>query len=805
MSNEGTLGSMLQGVSQQPPAVRPEGKVKEQINLNSDVVQGLTSRPALIQNALIEGEQHGDYSWSEVEIAGEKYIIAIRPGSIRMWDLQGNPQTITEQDAQALAYIGYDMRTYVYEDALFIANRDVNVEAVATADTSSQFANTALVQCLGGLFSRTYRVRIRYADNTTTGVSYTTPDGTASGDADETTSEYIIKEMGENFGTGSEGFAELFDAFNLKASTVIEYRGNVLSIYDPTTTFTMTVDDGEDGTYLRGFIDKVDDITFLPETGKHGHVVRVTNSDEGDEDDYYMRFNSDISEIPGEGFGESGVWEEWFNPQEVSQIDLETMPHVIEQTGPAAFSLSRGNWQSRRVGDEETNPMPDFIGYPIRDMAGFQSRLCFVAGPYFVASKTNEPLDFFKKTVLAELDTDPVSISSTQEGTVRMDWIIPFDRDLVLMSDPGTGQFIIDGSSKMTSENASLVKSTAFEMRGGAKPVETGRTILFPFKSGRYSGLKEFFTNDDVATNGADTITESTDRYIEGLVDHMQCSTNFNMAVFKTDAVGFESTVWVYKYLWQNIEKIQSSLSKWVFPHTVEHFFFSASELFVVMSLDSATSGYTDFVFTSLDLDIPVDDVAEYHVCLDRQITSAVDSNSEVVLPYASAAFVQGTGCATPGRPVEAISISGVGGTNNYTYGFDTETVPSGAEVICGLRYQRELEPTMPYARGRDGRPLPRTHLVVNGFMIEYEDTGYLKAEMTSKYRQDPVEFEINWFPTDDDPEDPTGRGLRSGIVHVPWGERNDWSQLKLTSDDVRPTTILEIEWTGEIFTGSRE
>jgi hypothetical protein len=141
----------------------------------------------------------------------------------------------------------------------------------------------------------------------------------------------------------------------------------------------------------------------------------------------------------------------------------------------------------------------------------------------------------------------------------------------------------------------------------------------------------------------------------------------------------------------------------------------------------------------------------------------------------------------------------------NVTYTFDAATVPSGATVVGGLRYSRWVKPTMPFVRGRDGRPLPRTRLVVNSFMLEYDETGYIKTIMDSKYRTDPIEFVVDWFAMDNDPIDTLGNGLRSGILNVPWGERSDWSELTIYSDDVRPTTILEIEWTGQVFKGSRE
>lgn len=801
MSANGTLGSLLQGVSQQPPAVRTDGTVTAQVNFTSDVVQGLTARPALVEKATILNHAEPDYDFLDLEIGGTPYILGYKTGALEMWDLQGNPQTIlspTVDGADPLSYIGPNLRPYVFNDKLFLANRDVVVQKAAAADTSSVFAGpgeVGIAYCLGGLFSRTYRVVIRYDDGTEVEGKYLTPDGSSNGHAAQTSAEYIIEQLA----TALSGNTAL------RADTVVERTGSTMGIRDSVNPFTIRVSDDEDDTAMRAFTTRTDDVEDLSETAYHGMLVRITGSDEGNADDFYLRFNSDATDTLGGGFGSNGVWEEWYNVNEIAAYDLATMPHVLEKTGAGEFTLRQGDWLGRRVGDEETNPFGDFVGHAIRDINGFQSRLVLVAGPACSMSRTNEPFDFFKKSALTDLATDPVNITTTEEGTVSLDWIIPFDRDLVFMSDPGDGQYIITGNTKLTPENASMVKTTAFEMRGGAKPVETGRTVLFPFKSGIYSGIKEFFTNDEVATNGADTITETVDRYLVGLVTHMQCSTNFSLAVFQTDSPQHENTVWVYKYLWQNAEKLQSAWGQWVFPHPVRHFYFSGSELIVVMQDEAAEAGKVDIIFTALDLDIPVDPVAEYHICLDRQMTRTADATNTISLPYEGASFVQGPGCLTPGRQVSPVSVTSRDASGQATYTFDSETVPDGATVTCGLKFSRFVKPTMPFVRGRDGRPLPRTRLVVNSFMLEYEETGYIKTIMDSRFRSEPIEFVVDWFAMDNDPIDVLGNGLRSGILNVPWGERSDWSELTIYSDDVRPTTILEIEWTGQVFKGSRE
>lgn len=803
MSIDGTLGSLLQGVSQQPYRVRPDGTLGEQVNFISDVERSLTARPALWERGRALNSTKTGLRFLDVRVDGTEYLLGFKAGQIAMWDTYGVEQTITTQDADALAYIGTDMRAYVFRednaDRLFLTNRDVIVEKAAAPAAANVTVGSGIAFCLGGEFSRIYTLRLRYLDGTIAIGTYTTPSGSTTGDAAKTAAPYIAEQLRVSINAHA----------SKKGTTTVTRSDGTLHIQDTAQAgFTLDVDDDGDGNTIRCFTDRVDAVEKLSETAPHGMLVRVTGSDAGNADDYYMRFNGDTTDTVGAGFGFSGVWEEWFNVAEVTEFDLTTMPHVLRKTGPTAFALERGEWAARRVGDETTNPFPDFVGAPVRDLGGFQSRLVVVGGGACSMSRTKRPMDFFNETALTLLATDPVNITSTEASDgadIRLDWIIPFDRDLVLMADPGKGQYVITGDTKLTSGTASMVLTTAFEMLGGAKPVATGRTVLFPFKSGKYSGIKEFFTNDTVATNGADTLTEGIDRYIVGLVDHAKCSTNFNLAVFKTDDPTYANTVWTYKYLWAQTEKLQSAWSKWVFPLPVRFFYFSGSELVTVMETPGAVVGTSTYVFAALDLDIPIDPAAQYHVCLDLQRTVPVSGGGTVVLPFADARFVQGEGCANPGSVAGVDAVSGPDGSGNYTYTMFADTAPPGAEVVCGLAYERWVEPTMPVFRDRNGKPVPRLALVVNGFMVEYQDTGYLKSIMNSRYRTAPIEFEMDWFPTDDDPADPFGNGVRSGILNVPWGERTDWSTLTLFSDDVRPTSILEISWTGHAYKGGRE
>lgn len=780
MQTTKSLGALLQGVSQQPQAVRPEGKSTEQINFVSDVVRGLTSRAALTHTAILTAPS--GLRFLDVTLGATTYTLGYSTSELFMWGPDGTPYTVAFQDTDAQNYIGTDMRVYVYDDVVYVTNRDTVTAVAASPVASDVWPFSGLAYSLGGKFSRDYTVTLRYASDGAEAVgTYTTPDGTSAGDAEKTNSNYIIGQLRDS----------LIAHGSFKAGTTTALSAGTMYV-NYSAAFSLTADDGEEGETVRTHVDTATDVAQLSEIAPHGTLVRITGADEGLEDDYWLRFNSNTTDTLGAGFGTEGVWEEWYNVAEVSSFDLTTLPHTLTLVD-TTFTFARGEWLGRRTGDSETSKFSDFIGYPIRDIGGFQSRLVFAAGPFACMSRTNIPSDFWKKSALAEIATDPISIASTKEGKVTLDWIIPFDRDLVFMSDPGAGQFIIAGSDKITPDNASIAQTTAFEMEGGAKPVQTGRTVVFPYKTGAFSGVNEFFTNDTVATNGASSLTDTLSRYIAGLINHMVCSTNLNTILLKTDNPSFSDTVWVYKYLWSGTDKVQSSWSKWVLPGEVKHFYFDGSEVFVVLWHHSASN----YSMNVLDLDMTEDATTGYHVCLDRR-QQCVVTGGVVTLPFANASLMQSDGCPSIGSDAAFLEVNEVA-SSVFEYTMDPDDFPDGVIVTGGVKIARSIQPTMPFHRNNLGAVIPRSNLVITDFLVHFENTGFIETTMTSPYRAT-SSVSVNWFTFDGDVIDPLGTGLRSGVLEVPWGERADWSTLTIQSDDIRPTTVLEVEYIGEAF-----
>ena len=761
MLRDDTLGSLLQGVSQQPEHVRKPGQVGEQINIYSDVTRGPRDRAGTDYLATLNNVPP-EMRFDNITIDGQVYILGFTDGLLRCWDSTGQEQTVSF-DSGTANYVGSNMVFCVHDGNIFCVNRNKVVQADPTVIGRNH--HVTLVTALGGEFVRNYSAEITFSNGSTVSAAYTTTTSASTANATK-----IIEELYNDIVAAS-----------LPTGYTVEKFNEVLVVKGP-EAMTATVDDGDAGTVLRVMTDVVDDQTDLPQYAPHGTIVKVVG-DTADEDDYWLRFAAAGATVDGTSFGTEGIWEEWYKPGEVRLFDLTTMPHVLDNS--SGFRLKTGDWKGRRVGSEESAPLPSFVGNAIRDMYPFDNRLTVVAGSAWVTSGTQEPFDFFRKSATVLIDSDPIDIQSTYASIQRLDWIVPFDRGLVILSDPGKAQFFINGGG-LTPANATMELTTAYEMYGLTKPVNSGRTIMFPFKSGNYAGLQEFFPSDNALNNNADNITNIQPKYIVGDVTNIQSSTNFNTTL--VTSTGEPDTIAVYKYLWDERQRLQSSWSKWTFDNNVRYMFFDNNDIFIVGSTDEETT------LVKLDINREDDPVLEYHLCLDNKSVHTIVNNA-VVLPYQNAVCVQQEGCPDIGSIAKPTLV--IERDTGFHYYFD-EDLKDGMKIVTGTRYKRVLQPTSPYLLDRSGQPITSAEIMIDKYLVTVEDTGDLVFTMQSKFRGDRV-FTSSPYPLDGEPLDKNRTMLRSGDIEVPWEERADFSTLVISTDDIRPFNLIELKWRGNI------
>lgn len=765
---EGSTGAMLQGVSQQPARLRVDGQVTEQINYDPDVLSGMTSRPGTDLVGYLDGAS-GNLVYREVTTGGVTYIVGYAVGVIKVWSLDGVPVPVT---SASTAYMGTDMvfHSDVNTGALVCLNR-TTVTKKDAAIVGRPF-HAALVTSLGGLFDHTYIVDVYDGTTLLQTATYVTPDGTTTGDAAKTTAEFIIKALHDALVALAPIAGMTYDLF-----------GPTLSI-GYTSALHVISRDSADGDTLRVAGDTADDTAALPKSARNGHIVRITGGPRP-EDDYYLTFVSDVTAAVGTGLGNPGTWVETSDPDAANDLDLTTMPHRLTVAGGAAV-FEQVAWLPRRAGDAVTNPDPVFIDTAIRDMSTFEDRLAMLAKGSLRTSRSDDSLDLWRRSATVESAADPIEVKSNTSGA-NLDWIIQFDRDLLLVSDPGAAQFVVTGGG-VTPQNASMVLTTEYEVLSGVRPINTGRTIILPYKEGTFTGVNEFFTESTANRNTADPLTSVQNKYIIGNVTSMASAENFSRFVLTTD--GDSNTVWSYRYLWEQGELLQSAWFKLHFRSTVRYVFFGSSDMHVILADENDDDA---LMLVRMDMNRLDSDVG-FHITLDRKDDFVVTGGS-ITTTVADARLVQRAGCLSPGLLTESVVVDNGDGT--YTHTPVAINCPEGSTVTAGQVVTRTLVPTMPQPKDFQGNVVSAGKLTVSAFLLHMESSGSVTAQFDSPYKPTRRTTDHR-FPLDDEPLDGARLGVSDYILRVPWRERTNRSTLTVYSDDVRPDTILEIEWEGD-------
>lgn len=773
---DGSISSLIQGVSQQPERERLPGQCTVQENYSSDPVNGLQRRGPLEHvKSLISDANTYKFDYYNAGSLG-KFIIANRAGVIRVFGLDGTEYTVNI-DADAAAYLTDQQMLFIgLDNIIYVADPTKTVQVLSGGKPYAD--KSAIAFLLGGQYGRTYKIKLKF---TVSGVennieaSYLTPDGSAASHINNIATNFIATKLETNLNALGAIFTDNF---------TVTREDDVLSVErTDSSEFTLSVEDGDGGVNFIAVNNSVGDIGDLPRYAPQGYYVKVDESGSATIDDWYLEFVAEDDTIAiGDGFGTEGVWVETVAPGLDYQFDTATMPHQLVKDEFDVFTFKRGAWEDRRVGDDDTNPLPSFVGNTINDLQTFQGRLAITSDVNIVMSRTNAHTDFFKESATALIDSDPIDISSSI-GTFILRDMVPHNRDLVIFSD--AAQFIVFGRNAITPQNTSLVLTTEFDADLSAKPTAAGRAVFFGYKYGNFTGIQEFFTDGATDINDARNITQNVLQYIKGKPTQLISTTNFNKLIVRSDAD--KSRIYVYEYIWVQNQKAQSAWSSWKFSSNVEHCFFVDNLLYAVVS------DGTDYRLTVLDLDVTADNGLDFRIELDNKI-EAKTVNTAFDVPYTvddidTYVAVQGTGCPNPGLRVLIDSIVG----NTVTLQKDM----GGGNVFFGKRYKSIYQPTQPFVRDRDGVAIGSGHLIVKEYTVYFEDTGYLEALITDEYGYySSVEYKGRVIGS---PDNLIGKpAISDGRFKIPYKKNTTNSNLVIQSDDYTPMSLLELEWKGQ-------
>ena len=571
-----------------------------------------------------------------------------------------------------------------------------------------------------------------------------------------------------------------------------------------TTNFNGSTPVGE---LLNVVAGKVNDAGDLPSQCKHGMVVEVVNSS-ADEDNYFVEFEGN------NGKDGEGSWVECAKPGRADKLDKTTMPVVLIRTENAEFRLTEldgstytiggvtqpevPKWDDALVGDEDTNPEPEFIGRPINKMCFFRNRFTMLADEFIVMSRPGDFTNFFNKSAIQFVGSDPINISASSPYPATLFDAIEVNTGLVLFSK--AQQFMLTTDSDTFSPLTAKINAlSTYNFNFQTNPISLGTTIGFLDNAGKFS---RFYEMTRILREGEPQIVEQSavvSRLFEKDLKTISNSRENQIVLFSEDN---SSTLYGYRYFNQIEERSLASWFRWTLPGTIKYHCMQDDSLFVVIQNGSQR------------------ELLKFTIKMDGNTVTLNDNrvHLDYLMPVASLpASAYSNGNTTFTKPT---GLNGVGQLAVYDIddtatpavaigNYAEATVSSGNVVIPGnwtgqafyIGYLYTMSITIPtiYYTQREGEKFiadTRANTILHRVKLGFGPVGFYQIELqrTGKPTWN-EEYEVT--PANTVTANSPGVFDDNILRTVPIYDRNTNATLIVKSTHPSPATLHTLTWEG--------
>lgn len=756
-----TIKNLVQGVSQQPSFIRYPEQLEEQVNGFSTEVDGLQKRPPTVFLKKLAALQKGNASNMLVHFVNrdttEKYMMVFTNNQVYVYDLDGNQHAvaITSGTSSYLATNNprKDLQVITIADHTFVLNRTKTVKMSSTKSPDNSGQGTIVV-VKNGQYGNTYTIN---------GKGYTTPDGSQSSHVTSIRPERIAASLASAVGGGA--FASHNYVF------LPSKRG-------------ATVGDGYGGSAMVAIYDTAQKYTDLPYYAPNGFTVKVKGDPNGgSEGSYYVKYNGDKS-----------VWEECVAPNLPIKIDPHTMPHKLVRNADGTFTFDVIEWDERKVGDDDSNPLPSFVDNTLTNIFFYRNRLGLSSKENIILSESGSYYNWWMTTANDILDTDCIDVPVTSTKVNLINYMVVYMEDLYAFSDDT--QFIIRSDATLTPKTASPVEITQFNSSPDCQPVVTGKNLYFATERGTFASIKEYYTLQDVsAMKNAQDISSHVPNYVPQGVYQIVPSTTENILLVLSD--GDKKALYVYKYLFSDTTRVQASWSKWVFDGDVIGCGFIGSKLYMLLQRGN------HYTLEAMDFstNIKDNDTEPYRVLLDQKkaLTNGVyDDLMEVTTFNLRNTYGYSDDTAWANGVVDVVDSEGVyypqlkvtNGKITLDGKFDDMSIIVGSPYLFHIMFST-FYIKQQNTSGTTARAEGRTQLkYIN---LQYDHSGYFNAKVHQKSGMDfsyaMTSYMLGVSAKLGEPRDDTG------IFRFPVHAKNDEVEISIDSDYPLPLSLIGLTW----------
>ena len=272
---------------------------------------------------------------------------------------------------------------------------------------------------------------------------------------------------------------------------------------------------------------------------------------------------------------------------EITRIDANSFSYTSAANEGAHTSVactvgqgfSAPQWDDALVGDDVTNPEPSFIGKTISKLMFFRNRFSILSDEYIVMSRPGDFTNFFAKSAIQLIASDPIDISASSEYPAVLYDGIQTNTGLILFTK--NQQFMLTTDSDVFSPTTAKINAlSTYNFNSATNPISLGTTIGFLDNAGKFS---RFFEMAQLQREGEPEIIEQSAVVSDLFEKDLKLISNSrenNVIFFSEEGT---STLYGYKYFDNIRERKLAAWFKWTLTGNIQYHCMQDDFLYVVV------------------------------------------------------------------------------------------------------------------------------------------------------------------------------------------------------------------------------
>jgi hypothetical protein len=762
------IPSMFNGVSQQPAQLRHSSQCELMDNAYPSIATGLRKRPPTIHMSKLRSQPLGSvYSHTINRDTSERYEVIVMNGGIEVYNINTGAAVPVSFPNGADYLLSADPATSfsltTVADYTFVINKERVVEVDEQARANNP-KNVGYVSVAASPAQHSFTIIV---------------DGFNAGATLGTEGATIAQLAGKLYASLKASLNQSIYQIEIVSEQIVK-----ITRLDGAPIQSLSVADSFGNTALKDLSNGVTRFADLPAKFDTGYTITVKGDPGNDSATYHVEYKD-------------GGWVETTAPGSLNTLAARTMPHQLIRKSDGTFEFSQSAWEPRKVGDDNSNPKPSFVGRKIADVFFFRNRLGMLSDENVILSAAGEYFKFFAGTARAVLESDPIDVTAPGTKVSLLRYAVPFNKVLLLFSDQT--QFQLTSGDILSPKSVRIDVATNFESSSLCRPQSLGQELFFPVIRGKHTALREYYVDNQSVSNDAMDATAHVATFLPADVFKLAASSNEDaiIAISRQE----RNVLYLYKFYWAKQDKLQSAWGRLVFPTSdaILNADFVANKLFLVIQrADGIYLEHIDFQ------DALVDEGLGWLVNLDRRVilTGTYNEATNVTswtLPYADMAnfkvvlgadFASKVGQVLDVTRLDPYTLRAVG---NY----------GGGRAFVGRTYEMRYRYSTQYHKDAQGNALQSAKLQLKKMFLSYTDSGHFRVEVTpqaratytyrytNKYLGDSTMF-VGAAPMD------------SGVFPFPVQTSNVGVQIDIINDSPYPSTFQSTEWEGELTVRAR-